>query len=77
MLLICLICCYATIFNKYIGGWDVSNVTDMSDMFQGASLFNQDIGNWKVSNVQYMYTTLFLEAGIIRINIEQLANGKV
>ena len=26
-----------------ISGWDVSNVTDMSSMFEGASSFNQDI----------------------------------
>ena len=28
-----------------ISNWDVSNVTDMSAMFDGASNFNQDIGS--------------------------------
>ena len=37
-----------------IGKWDVSNVTDMSDMFEGAESFNQDIGKWDVSNVTDM-----------------------
>jgi len=41
-------------FNRDISNWDVSNVTDMSGMFSGASLFNQDIGNWDVSNVTDM-----------------------
>ena len=41
-------------FNGDISNWDVSNVTDMSDMFNGASSFNQDIGNWDVSNVTDM-----------------------
>jgi surface protein len=38
----------------YIGNWDVSNVTDMSAMFYGATNFNGDISNWDVSNVQKM-----------------------
>ncbi len=31
--------------------WDVSSVTDMSQMFYGTDWFNQDIGNWDVSSV--------------------------
>lgn len=34
--------------------WDVSNVTDMSDMFHNASSFNQPIDSWDVSNVTDM-----------------------
>ena len=41
-------------FNTDIAYWDVSNVTDMSNMFFKAQIFNQDIGNWDVSNVTKM-----------------------
>ena len=34
--------------------WDVSNVKDMSYMFDGAKKFNQDIGGWDTSNVVHM-----------------------
>jgi surface protein len=37
-----------------IGDWNVSNVTDMTDMFLAAFTFNQPIGNWDVSNVTTM-----------------------
>ena len=44
---------YLGAFNKNIGGWDVSKVTDMSYMFYH-SKFNQDISNWDTSNVTAM-----------------------
>ena len=39
-------------------GWNTSNVTNMSFMFENAKLFNQNIGNWdtsKVTNMSYMF----------------------
>ena len=41
-------------FNADISSWDVSSVTDMSDLFLDARSFNSDIGNWDVSNVTDM-----------------------
>ena len=41
-------------FNKPIGSWDVSSVTDMYSMFSYNTTFNQDLSNWNVSNVTNM-----------------------
>jgi surface protein len=35
----------------HIKDWNVSNVTNMSELFQDADSFNEDISNWDVSNV--------------------------
>jgi hypothetical protein len=41
-------------FNGHIELWDVSNVTNMRRMFEGAVSFNQPIGDWDVSKVKCM-----------------------
>ncbi len=44
--------------NVDLSGWDVSNVQDMSGMFQDAVNFNGNISNWKPSsaiNMSYMF----------------------
>ena len=35
----------------YINDWDVSNVTNMSELFKNKKEFNDDISKWDVSNV--------------------------
>ena len=47
---------------------DLSQVTDMSHMFQGAALFNGDIGGWDVSNVADM-SNMFANAALFNGNI--------
>ena len=37
-----------------ISTWDVSQVTDMSELFKDKTTFNDDISNWDVSNVTLM-----------------------
>ena len=49
-------------FNEDISSWDVSNVTNMEDMFYSASSFNQPLEKWDVSNVtnmEYMFLICF------------------
>ena len=40
--------------NINISNWDVSNVTNMKQMFAGYKTFNCDLSNWDVSNVKDM-----------------------
>lgn len=46
----------------------LTNVTDLSYMFHGASEFNQDIGNWNTSNVTNM-SHMFTNASAFNKNI--------
>ena len=46
--------CFLMVGNVSIGQWDVSNVTNMFNMFNNSKLFNQPIGDWDVSNVTDM-----------------------
>ena len=39
-----------------LNNWDVSNVTNMTSMFQDATSFNQPLNKWNVSKVLYMDT---------------------
>lgn len=48
-------------FNRNIMYWDTSNVTTMTNMFNGSSSFNQNVRIWTVTNVgtggfDYMFT---------------------
>ena len=47
------------IVDKYgeINNWDVSNVTNMTQMFEYAESFNQSLNKWNVSNVENMERT--------------------
>ena len=37
-----------------IASWDVSEVTDLSNLFEDQAGFNEDLSRWNVSNVEYM-----------------------
>ena len=63
---------YQKDFNKDIGHWDVSSVTNMNSMFKGASSFGfwLSIRNWNVSSVTNM-DEMFSNASIFN---EDLSN---
>jgi surface protein len=63
-------------FNQDISRWDLSNVTNMSNMFSGCKFFNQDISKWDVSNVTNMYGT-FYNAAAFNQNLEVWNVAKV
>ena len=44
----------ATSFNGDLSSWDVSSVTNMTNMFSYATSFNGDISSWDVSSVTNM-----------------------
>ncbi len=46
-------------FNQPIGSWNVSNVTNMQQIFYNATAFNQNIDSWNVSNVTNMALMFF------------------
>ena len=51
--------CEDLTIEKTAGNPDLSNVTNMSSMFDGASTFNQDISEWDVRNVTNMSFMFF------------------
>ena len=64
---------YNNKFYGRIGTWDVSNITNMNHMFQGASSFNEDISGWDVSNVNSMMN-MFKGASSFNQNLSRWKN---
>jgi len=60
--------CYNLNGPENIGDWDVSSVTSMYHLFDGATSFNQDIGNWDVSSVTDM-SNMFYQAYLFNQDI--------
>ena len=46
--------CFARSFNQPLDNWNVSNVTDMNNMFNDVTFFNHPLNNWNVSKVEDM-----------------------
>jgi surface protein len=57
-----------TSFNQDVSGWNVSSVSNTSQMFRDATSFNQDIGGWDVSSVTNMIS-MFLNASSFDQNL--------
>merc|ERR1712178_475441 len=54
-------------FNSDLNTWDVSHVTNMRNMFNGASSFNGDVSSWDVSAVT---TMRYMFRGAARFNAD-------
>ena len=66
-----------------VESWDVTNVTDMSNMFNGAEAFNANLGNWtdngtteNVKNMSNMFNGAisFIGDGISRWNVSGVSD---
>ena len=49
-------------FNESLNNWDVSKVTTMADMFNGAAAYNQPMNDWDVSKVTTMNNMFYAAA---------------
>ena len=62
----------------HISKWNVSNVTDMNNLFADAMNFNQDIGKWDTSNVTNMknmfYNALEFDRDISGWDVRKVTN---
>jgi surface protein len=64
-----------SLFSQDISSWDVSNVTNMSKMFE-ESTFNQDISNWDVRNLTNAYA-MFKDNSVFNQPLENWNVGNV
>ena len=57
--------------SQHMSSWYVSNVTNMSRMFNQATSFNQDISKWNVSNVTDYEDQMFAGATVFNSDISK------
>ena len=64
------------VLNTYgdIKDWDVSNVTNMYQLFHPIIDFDEDISNWDISNVNNMFM-IFQGSGLSTTNYDNILNG--
>ena len=58
----------------HITNWDVSNVTNMSQLFHTRTDFNYDLSDWDISNVTNM-SMIFHSSGLSTDNYDNILNG--
>ena len=67
----------STNFNGDISKWDVSQVTDMNNMFWRTTSFNSDISKWdvsKVTDMSQMFASTNFNADISKWDVSRVAN---
>src|SRR5690554_80790 len=64
-------------FNASINDWDVSNVTNMKEMFRGAAPFNQPLDKWDVSNAAETTYQMFERSGLTLENYKKTMDSWV
>ena len=57
-----------------ISNWDVSGVTNMSQLFHTRTDFNYDLSSWDISNVTNMFM-IFHSSGLSTANYDNILNG--
>ena len=66
----------ATLFNRDLSGWDISNWTSLNGLFGGATSFNQNIGAWDVGALTTAIS-MFVSSDMTTTNYDNLLNGWV
>jgi surface protein len=66
----------STFIGTSLRNWDVSNITDMSNMFENATEFVGDLSNWDTSKVEYM-SFMFYEAPAFNGDLSQWNTSNV
>ena len=54
-----------------INEWNVSQITDMSQLFRSKSSFNDDISNWDVSSVTNMDYMFYYNRRLILVTLSE------
>ncbi len=68
--------CFSLVYNESINNWDISNVSDLGNMFTFATVFNQPLGNWDTRNV-FNLTGMFFVARAFNQPIDSWSTDNV
>lgn len=61
--------------NGAVGTWNVSTITDMSNLFEEATAFDQNLGDWPISTNNAFYIQMFANSGMSTANYDLTLQG--